>query len=389
MSGTGSSNAAWRAMFAPARGMLAGLRAGPLPTAVAGIHRDLPDAQLRTLALIDEMFLASMSARSLVPDTSRLEQLGVDVAETVGVLREQGWLEHPETFHQDPPAPTASLKRASLGRLRYEQLTFDSGYTPRPGIARSAEWNGLQANRTAYAYLLRHRGGESRPWLVNVHGFSRGQPSDLLGFRGPYYYRTLGMNVLNPVLPLHGPRRIGRRSGDDFATFDYLHNLHGLTQAVWDLRRALAWIRQQGGTKIVLHGVSLGTYPIGVVSGLDPELSAAIVGVPSVDLAAVMRSHVPPEARPALTAANLLGPLADDIHRVVSPLSFDSVLPTSRRFIYAGLADRIATPEPAKALHAHWDSCQICWFRSSHVGYIASPKARRFVELSIRSALSL
>jgi hypothetical protein len=197
------------------------------------------------------------------------------------------------------------------------------------------------------------------------------------------------MNVLNPVLPLHGPRRAFRRSGDGFATFDYLHNLHGLTQAVWDLRRCLAWIRQQGGTQIVLHGISLGTYPIAILAGLDSELAAAIVGVPSVDLAAVLRDHAPPEARAELQTLGLLGPLADDIHRVVSPLSFPCLLPTSRRFIYAGLADRIATPEPAKALHAHWDDCRICWFRSSHVGYIASPKARRFVELSVRSALDI
>jgi hypothetical protein len=379
-----------RPWLGPARGIAAGLRAGARPTAdAARSRRDLPGFGLRAMAVIDEMFLAAMSARSLVPEAGQLQRLGADVARTVDVLRSEGWLEDPQGFHQTPSAPTPTVRQMSRPRVKFEELTFPSGYKPRPGIAGSAHWQGFTANRTAHAYVMRHPGGEKRPWLVNVHGFSRGQPSDLLGFRAPYYHRALGMNVLNPVLPLHGPRRAGRRSGDGFATFDYLNNLHGLTQAVWDLRRCLAWIREQGGTDIVLHGISLGTYPIAILAGLDSELTAAIVGVPSVDLAAVLRVNAPADARAELLALDLLGPLADDIHRVVSPLSFECLLPTDRRFIYAGLADRIATPEPAKALHAHWDECRICWFHSSHVGYIASPKARRFVELAVRSALRM
>ena len=48
-----------------------------------------------------------------------------------------------------------------------------------------------------------------------------------------------GLNLVLPVLPLHGPRRIGRQSGDHFLDGDLLDLLHAETQALWDLRRTI------------------------------------------------------------------------------------------------------------------------------------------------------
>ena len=58
--------------------------------------------------------------------------------------------------------------------------------------------------------MLRHREGD-RPWLICNNGYRTGIPQlDLRVFW--HYYETLGLNVLIPVLPLHGPRRFGRSS---------------------------------------------------------------------------------------------------------------------------------------------------------------------------------
>ena len=59
-----------------------------------------------------------------------------------------------------------------------------------------------------YALLLRHK--EDRPWLVCVHGAEMGRAAlDLMLFRAWHLHEDLGLNVVLPVLPMHGPRDEG------------------------------------------------------------------------------------------------------------------------------------------------------------------------------------
>ena len=67
---------------------------------------------------------------------------------------------------------------------------------------------------------------------------------DLLAFQPEIFHRRLGLNLLVPTLPLHGPRKSGRRSGDGFLSGDPLDTLHAEAQAMWDLRRLLGWLRE-------------------------------------------------------------------------------------------------------------------------------------------------
>ena len=47
-----------------------------------------------------------------------------------------------------------------------------------------------------------------RPWVVCVHGALMGRGSvDLRLFRARHLHEQLGLNVLLPVMPLHGPRK--------------------------------------------------------------------------------------------------------------------------------------------------------------------------------------
>jgi hypothetical protein len=207
-----------------------------------------------------------------------------------------------------------------------------------------------------------------------------GKPSDVIAFRSLHAFRDLGFNVIQPVLPLHGPRRVGKRSGDGFATFDFLNNVHGMAQAIWDIRRCLAWVREQGCPSLHVHGVSLGGYTAALLSGLDPGIDTVIAGIPTVDLAWVMRHYVPSHNEAELEQHGLLGDNADVVHSVISPLAFECLVPPERRFIYSGVGDRMATPQQAYVLWKHWDEPRICWYAGSHVGYVWSGEVRRFVE---------
>ena len=61
---------------------------------------------------------------------------------------------------------------------------------------------------------------------------------DLRAFRTPQLHRQ-GINVVVPVLPLHGPRASGRVRGEDLMTIDLVDSMHGMAQATWDVRRVI------------------------------------------------------------------------------------------------------------------------------------------------------
>ena len=339
-------------------------------------------------ALADELALATMANDRLVPSEADLVRIESEMRAAVSVMEEHGWLDKPAAFHVAPPMPsTVTVEHKRFARVRYAHLTFPSRFEPAPDMPGADRWQAMANNRTCHAYVMRHRDADpERPWLVNLHGFSMGVPSDLEAFRSLHYFKDEGFNIIHPVLPLHGPRRAGKRSGDAFITLDYLNNVHGIAQAVWDVRRCIAWARGESSAPVVVHGVSLGAYTAALLTGLDAGIDGVIAGVPSVDLPWVMRQNVPEQAQPAVEAHGLFSEDADRVHRVVSPLAVECLVPHDRRFIYAGVADRMAKPEAAVRLWHHWGEPSICWYGGSHVGFALSRDVRRFVAAAIASS---
>ena len=59
----------------------------------------------------------------------------------------------------------------------------------------------------------------------------------------------------------------------------------------------------------------------------------------------------------------------------------------ARRFIYAGLADRLVHPiHQVHALWTHWERPQITWFSGSHVGFFLSRPVAQLTEDALRSS---
>ena len=246
-----------------------------------------------------------------------------------------------------------------------------------PGAER---WLSMEANQRCYAHVLEHTDGP-RPWVVFVHGAGMGSPIDLLVLSALGYHRDLGFNVLAPVLPLHGPRKNTGPDRADVASIDWIANVHSLTQIVWDLRRCLAWIRERGAPSIAVHGMSLGGYSTALLAGLDPDLGCVIAGVPAATihrpLINVYSHH--PSFRKALEQHDLLGERVEALHSVITPTSLPCVVPQERRFIYAGIADRLVTPNEPYVLWEHWGRPNIHWTQQSHVLTMLSPNVRSFV----------
>ena len=337
---------------------------------VEGVPEPSPALALAAEAAADDALLALFDLA--LPRTS--DELAArhvrELAEADERFAAHGWLEKPESFHAAPApfAAVASEKKRS-GRADYEHLRCESGYAPHDGEPGRERWLGYAPTRTAHAWLLRHA-DRARPWLVCVHGYRMGLPwIDLAAFRAARLHARLGLNVLLPVLPLHGPRGIGRLSGDGFFSADVLDMVHAEAQAMWDLRRWLGWIRAQGGTRIGVYGLSLGGYNAALLAGLDAELACVVAGIPATDFAALVWTHGPAHLLHVAEKRGLDRGQAERVLRVVSPLALPPRVPGERRFVFAGNADQLVPAEQVQALIRHWRLERPFWYAGGHLGF--------------------
>jgi pimeloyl-ACP methyl ester carboxylesterase len=329
---------------------------------------------------VDELVMGLLPR---MPDValSDVGRLSEDVDGALAAYAAHGWAAKPTAFYPAPTAPDrVELIPHRLGRTNYTSLSFASGFAPHEDVPGAERWMQLQSSDRAQAFLLQHPEPD-RPWLVNLHGYSSGTAMDLLAFRAQHHHRTLGYNVIHPVLPLHGRRtRRPNRSGQGFLTLDYVQHLHSFAHAVWDVRRCLAWVRAQGGTSITVHGVSLGGMLTALLAALDPDIDRVIAGTPFVDVTKPVRHETVPPIRDAYEQHDLLGERLDRVSQVVSPLTMPCVVPEQGRFVYAGVVDRMTTPGEAHRLWTQWGRPEVCWYAGSHCASAWSREARRFVD---------
>jgi hypothetical protein len=268
----------------------------------------------------------------------------------------------------------------------HQRIAFESGYAPKEGEPGRARWLGWKANATAHSWLFEHPGAP-RPWVVCVPGYRMGSPLvDRIGFRVRWLHRGLGLNVAIPVMPLHGPRSVGRRNGDHFLSGDFVDTIHAQSQAVWDTRRLIGWLRERGAPSIGVYGVSLGGYTTALVSSLERDVDLCIVGVPATDFVALLESHMP--AMVVNWAGRLGFPFESlrQLLRVISPLAMPPMVPHDRRYLYAASVDGLAAPSQAQALWRHWDRPRMDWYEGSHVSFLWEPKVARLVVDALASA---
>jgi hypothetical protein len=349
----------------------------------AGVPPPVPSLALVGEALLDRTFtlLTSVMVGMPVPETVR--RMLDDLLAAHAFYEASGWLADPAGYHQTPPpVEGAELTRARTfaGRrlLDYEHLRFESGWSPHRGEPGRGRWLAHPLNGTAHVYVLRHE--EPRPWLVGVHGFAMGTPLvNFSGFPVRMLHEELGLNVALPVLPLHGPRGAGGMSGEEVLRPDYLRMVHLFAQAVYDVRSTLAWIRAESAEPIGLYGVSLGGYVSALVAGFEEDLACVVAGIPAVDFPSLAIDNQPWIMRRYGDEFEVDWKLVRAVAHVVSPLALAPRVPRERRFIYAGVADRIVKPYQPRALWRHWGEPEIHWFSGGHVLGIWNDSIREFL----------
>ena len=359
---------------------------------LGGAQNELPVARptisLATHALRDELVLVGLLWRRPLSDPAAYEQIKDEIVAAVDFYGSKGWLDRPQDFFPAPPAPTDVSIRSFTSRGRtHERISFTSGYTPHPDEPGAQRWATYTGNDREYALMLRHsdddRRGEPRPWLVCVHGTEMGRAAlDMTIFRAWHMHEDLGLNVILPVLPMHGPRSKGLPKGAVFPGENVMDDVHGTAQSVWDVRRVIAWIRsQQPDAAIGLNSISLGGYVAALVASLEDDLTCAILGVPPSNLVELLGKH---SGLPRDDPRRMTLDLAAPIGRMVSPLSLEPKVPPQGRFIYAGVADRIVHPrQQVMQLWEHWGRPDIGWYPGGHTGFFQAKPVQRFVDAAL------
>ena len=340
-----------------------------------------PPETLRVSAetALDETILGTMVFTQQFPGAGDHARIRREVEEARERFAAAGWLEKPAAYHEAPPPPEAVQLRPATSRgTTYEHLRFESGYAPREGEPGGARWQSYLPNRTAHAWVV--RGDPARSWLLCVHGYRMGVPwIDLGAFDPRFLHEKLGLNLVLPVLPLHGPRKVGRRSGDGFLGGDLLDTIHAEAQAMWDLRRLLAWVRSQSDAPVGAYGLSLGGYTTALLAGIEDGLDCAIAGIPATDFARTFYRHGGPLQERAVAFAGLDEARMREVLTVVSPLSLAPRVAHERRAVFGGIVDRLVPPDQVRDLWRHWGEPRIAWYPGSHLTFNLHAEVRALI----------
>ncbi|MCA1831154.1 MAG: alpha/beta hydrolase family protein [Actinomycetota bacterium] len=405
MAGEGTAPAArnivWRAGRMIVRTPGAGIVLAPPRTAAFAVNAwvrargkaaeaELPapklSAALAAQVALDEMMLGAMKSPRRYPTEADYRRIAAELLAARELYGRNGWLENPSLYHRAPPPISPTVRAGWAYGMRFERMSWRSGFEPYADEPGRDRWMSYEKNHTMHAWTIRTR--PDRPWLICVHGFGVGVPTaDFYAFRAKRLAQELGVNLLFPVLPLHGPRRTGRIGGAEMMTHHLQQFVLGMAQAMWDVRSAIGWIREQGGSRVGVYGMSLGAYVAALLATLEPELSAVIAGVPICDLPRLFHDHSPVSVRRRAEQFRLFDPEMLSGLGVISPLAAPSIVPAERLYVYGGLGDRLATPEQSHALWTHWGKPSNLWYHGSHVAFLWNADVARFIDGALMESL--
>ena len=326
---------------------------------------------------LDEVALTALLASIGLPTARDRRRINSEVFAARELYRTRGWLDDPVRYHVTPePLRRAHWGRSKSRSVEFVHLRFASDYEPHPGEPGRDRWLGYAANRTAHAWVLRHR-GRPRPWLVCIHGLGMGYPfTDFAGFRATWLHEHLGLNVVLPVLPLHGPRAMDQRSGEGFIAGEHMDTVHAEAQAMWDLRRLLSWVRAQDAPAVGVYGLSLGGYNAALIASLEPELACVIAGVPATCFVQLVHEHAPTLLLRDPGLLEVMWEGVQQVLSVVSPLSLSPRVVWERRFLFGGLIDRFVPFRHVQQLWDHWEQPRAVFYEGSHLSFTWEDEVR-------------
>lgn len=360
-----------------------GLRAQPR---AEDIPQPPADVMSCARTAMDEAVVAYLTGTARVPSGEQLDDVIHGLRAQRDALRDGGFDGDTDALLGRPSAPEELIwQERRLFGTSFRSLHFESEFQAADAIPGAAQYMRFSRNHQTAAWVFEHE-GEARPWLVCIHGYRMGVPwMDLALFPPALLHKRYGLNLLMPVLPLHGPRRAGLRSGDHFLDGDFRNLLHAECQALWDLRRHLAWLRAHGAQQIGVIGFSLGAYNAALLAQHDNALDFVIAGIPVADLSSALWPSLPANHRAHLAERGDDAQLLRDVLAPVSPLTRPPLAPRDRRYVFGGLADRLVPPQEVAQLARHW-GVDPAWYPGGHLSFRGSGIVTRELRAAMQNA---
>lgn len=335
----------------------------------------------------DNAVLAYFVTAAEIPDAGKCQRMQADAEALIRANQDEDWVNNPAILHSEPTTLRDMRWRSKKhGATEYRHLRFESGYQPHQALPGSEAWLASRANRYGHARVLQH--DHAAPWLLCIHGYRMGTPAlDFSLFDPQWLHEELGLNLLMPILPRHGPRRIGMLTGGGYIDGEVTDIVHAEAQAMHDIRSLLQWVRAEpGGDQIGVLGFSLGGYNAALLACLEAELDAVIAAIPLSDLPAALWRHLPMQQLRYLESIGLTMQRLQAALQVVSPLSLKPVVPKSRLTLLAAVADQIVPPEQAVWLRDHWGIPEVQWYQGSHMSVRRESVIKAVIENALADA---
>ncbi len=331
----------------------------------------LADVGLRTLAA--SMVMASMAPLAFSRKRLRAERAALDhYAELAGA----------GDVERSFPAPRGPYevrtRRISPLPLRGQQgtvelLSFESRFEAVDPARREA-YAAHRRNRIARAQHWRHGDDEPRPTLCVIHGFTASPYwVNSAFFSLPWFFYN-GYDVLLFTLPFHGRRQSARSpySGHGFFAHGFAHLNEAMAHAVHDFRVVVDHLLATSASSVGVTGLSLGGYTSALLAAVEERLAVVVPNAAVTDIPSLIHSWHPAASllSLALKTSGIPRGELDAALRFSSPLTYAPKVAKERRFIVAGLGDRLAPPEQSEWLWEHWDRCRMHWFPGNHVLHV-------------------
>lgn len=212
---------------------------------------------------------------------------------------------------------------------------------------------------------------EHFPVVVLLHSWGVQQPVLEMEVARELLKNKIG--VLLITLPYHMSRApAGRKSGEMMVSGDTARLRDAMTQAVWDVRRAIDWLQRDpsvDSSKIGLMGISLGAIVSATVLGNEPRIHSAVLVLGGADLAHILwNSALTIQARISLRRQGYtLSRLREEL-RPIEPLHHLTPELGSKTFVIGARHDIIVPWEDTQKLIRALGEPQVLWLDTGHFG---------------------
>jgi len=361
------------------------LQQAVVPAAMPERHMTL---MLAAKAMQDNALLGFFQATVHIPRGQAVQREKAELQSLQDLTARQGSAQTPTALQPMPPLPQSVVVEQARARgHRFDWVAFASDYRPAEEMPGAARWLARRANQRMYARIF-HHSDKARPWLLCIHGYQMGTPGlDLSLFRVAYLHHQLGLNLLMPILPLHGPRRATFVSGGLYLDGSLSEIFHAQSQALWDLRRCLAWLRSHYEVpRIGVLGYSLGGYNAALLAAFEPALACVIAGIPLADIPAVLWHHMPLADKHYFAACGLYEDWVSQVMAPISPLHLPVRVAPERRYIFAATGDQMIPPQQALALWRHWGEPSMHWYQGSHLSIRRETEVGAFMHQALHDS---